>query len=278
MKKLICALLLLPSISFAVDGVLEINQLCATTSGCFAGDSAGFPVTISSAGSYRLTGNLNVTDLPDPEDITAIAVSAVNASIDLNGFTISGPVFCTGSTVTSCSPSDGLGHGIEITTTTINSVTTIKNGVIRGMGLNGVLANSNAAISNVHVINSGGTGIIAFNRGHLRDNYVLRNGADGIVGGVMITNNIVNGNAGTGISPVSNGKVAGNRVNRNGDDGVDCNSCSLLENIISDNLGVGVNYSGRSIAGSNLIESNALGEIDGVPLEVAPNLCGGVAC
>jgi len=31
----------------ASDGVLEINQTCAIQTGCFAGDTAGFPVTIS---------------------------------------------------------------------------------------------------------------------------------------------------------------------------------------------------------------------------------------
>lgn len=30
----------------ATDGVLEINQTCATQTGCFAGDTAGLPVTI----------------------------------------------------------------------------------------------------------------------------------------------------------------------------------------------------------------------------------------
>ncbi len=277
-KRLLAALYLLPAISFAVDGVLEINQLCAITSGCFAGDSPGFPVTISTTGSYRLTGNLDVTAQPDPEDITAILVSSFNSSIDLNGFRIIGPVSCIGSTVTSCSPSDGVGNGIEISTTNINSVTTIKNGVIRGMGLNGILAQSNIAVRDLHTIHNGGTGIIAFNRGLFRNNYVLRNGADGILGGVLAIDNVVDGNAGTGISPIAHGRVIGNRVSRNGDDGIDCNGCSLLENVITDNLGIGVIYSSRANAGGNLIDGNDLGEITGVPFEVAPNRCGAASC
>lgn len=35
----------------ASDGVLEINQTCAIQTGCFAGDTAGLPVTISASGS-----------------------------------------------------------------------------------------------------------------------------------------------------------------------------------------------------------------------------------
>ena len=40
--------------AFADEGVLEINQVCAVNTGCFVGDSAGFPVTImDSAMGYR---------------------------------------------------------------------------------------------------------------------------------------------------------------------------------------------------------------------------------
>ena len=49
--------------ALAVDGVVEINQTCAVNTGCFAGDTPGFPVTITVAGSYRLTSNLSRTVL-----------------------------------------------------------------------------------------------------------------------------------------------------------------------------------------------------------------------
>ena len=44
----------------ASEGALEINQTCALQTGCFAGDGAGFPVTIdgSAGSSYLLTGDL----------------------------------------------------------------------------------------------------------------------------------------------------------------------------------------------------------------------------
>jgi len=49
----ICLLPLIPLLllalvrpTLAVDGVLEINQTCATHTGCFAGDTPGFPVGI----------------------------------------------------------------------------------------------------------------------------------------------------------------------------------------------------------------------------------------
>lgn len=44
------------SMAVAADGELEINQACAGSSvGCFPGDSAGFPVSITQPGSYRFT-------------------------------------------------------------------------------------------------------------------------------------------------------------------------------------------------------------------------------
>ena len=44
------------SVAWAVDGVIEINQHRALAGGVTAGDTAGFPVTLSQRGSYRLTG------------------------------------------------------------------------------------------------------------------------------------------------------------------------------------------------------------------------------
>ncbi len=279
MKKLLGLLFILPSISFAVDGVFEINQLCATTTGCFAGDAPGFPVTINATGSYRLTGNLNISDLTDPEDVTAIIISGFNTTIDLNGFGIIGPVSCIGTTVTSCTPSGGTGHGIEVTNININSVTTIKNGSIRGMGLNGISSESTAVVQHIRSINNGGVGIRALQRSKLTNNHVLRNGAEGIVGGVIISDNIVHGNAATAITPIVDAKVIANRIRFNGDDGIDCSSCSAIENIVSDNEGFGIVYSGRPVAGGNLIDTNDMGNINGFPpFEIAPNRCGVAAC
>ena len=69
----------------AVDGVLEINQTCAVNTGCFAGDTAGFPVTISASGSYRLTGNLDLVGTAVP----VIQITADRVTLDLNGFMVS---------------------------------------------------------------------------------------------------------------------------------------------------------------------------------------------
>ncbi len=46
-------LLALAGPALAVDGVLEINHTCATQTGCFSGDTAGYPVTIDGTAGAR---------------------------------------------------------------------------------------------------------------------------------------------------------------------------------------------------------------------------------
>jgi hypothetical protein len=95
----------------ASDGVFEINADCANVGGCFAGDSSGYPVTITEPGSFRLTGNLTTSNV----DTTLISISADNVTIDLNGFSLIGPVTCSGSPNV-CSGS-GSGDGISVSKT-----------------------------------------------------------------------------------------------------------------------------------------------------------------
>ena len=98
-------LLALAGPALATDGVAEINHTCAAQTGCFSGDSAGYPVTITQPGSYRLTSNLIVPD----ENTSGILVSTSDVGIDLNNFAIirSG---CKGRT-TNCTPPWGRDRG-----------------------------------------------------------------------------------------------------------------------------------------------------------------------
>lgn len=67
-----------------------ITQNMAVAGGVTPGDTAGFPVTISQPGSYKLTSNLFV-----PEGSMGVHITAANVTLDLNGFSIVGPSTCT---------------------------------------------------------------------------------------------------------------------------------------------------------------------------------------
>ena len=90
--------------AFAVDGTTLINQSTVMAAG-------GFPYTITASGSYRLSGDLLVTNS------TGINILAPNVTLDLNGFTIS----CS-----SCSGFPG------IVSNSVNM--TVMNGMISGFG------------------------------------------------------------------------------------------------------------------------------------------------
>src|SRR5580693_1218836 len=89
----------IPNVTLAVDGVVLINQANALAGNVTPGDAPGFPVTISVAGSYRLSSNLTVPDA----NTDAIDITVSHVTIDLNGFSIIGQVVCSGFPVTSCS-------------------------------------------------------------------------------------------------------------------------------------------------------------------------------
>src|SRR5215469_17235968 len=116
---------------YSVDGVVLINQNVALAGNVTPGDTPGFPVTITAQGSYKLSGNLIVPDA----NTTAIDITADPVTIDLNGFSIVGPVVCSGFPVTSCTLS---GTGIGVHAGLATNVT-VLNGVVRGMGNVGVV-------------------------------------------------------------------------------------------------------------------------------------------
>jgi hypothetical protein len=78
-------LLALTSRAGAVDGVVLVDQARALAGNVTPGDAPGFPVTLSRAGSYRLSSNLTV-----PAGVNGIEITEDNVTLDLNGFTITG--------------------------------------------------------------------------------------------------------------------------------------------------------------------------------------------
>jgi hypothetical protein len=213
MRRILVALALVLAtavshVARAADGALEINQACVAT-GCFPGDTAGFPVEITSPGSYKLTSNLVV---PDANTI-AVSIVPDSVSLDLGGFAIQGPTLCTGEPVTSCTP---MGSGVGVSA---GNRSRIYNGTIQGMGGGGIGSGTDARMWDLTVVHNGSAGIFLSRGGSVRNSTVNFNGERGI----------------RGISGGGFGEVAGCTVRGNKDDGIALSSGLVVDSRIQNN-------------------------------------------
>ena len=119
--------------------MLEINQTCAKQTGCFAGDTPGYSVTITGAAgrSYKLTSDLGgVVGL----NTSVITISGDYITLDLAGFRILCTTFTPPSTVRLCSDSGiGTGNGIANVSGGSQIGVEIRNGSVVGMPGTGVV-------------------------------------------------------------------------------------------------------------------------------------------
>jgi len=181
----------------------------ALAGGVTPGDAAGFPVTLSLPGTYRLSGNLTVPDA----NTNGIEVKANNVVIDLNGFSILGPTVCPiGSTttsnngetiVTACSPT-GSGIGVKAGDPyTISSTGPVANGQvgvrvingnISGMGSHGVVLGPAGRVENLTAQSNGGNGVMSGRGSIVRNNIGIGNGGIGFFVGNA---SIIQGNTAT---------------------------------------------------------------------------------
>ena len=210
--------------AYAVDGVVLINQAVALNGNVTPGDAPGFPVTISVPGSYRLSSNLTVPDA----NTTAIDVLADNVTIDLNGFSIIGPVSCVGFPA-KCNQ-DGQGVGIQ---TNVHTNLKIFNGNVQGMGNHGIVAlGFSNLIEKVHATSNAGSGIEAgpaivnlctasFNgvtgliASFVSGSLAFANGGSGILAHESATNNVAALNGQQGIVAGCPSLVASNSAHNN---------------------------------------------------------------
>jgi hypothetical protein len=193
----------------AVDGALEINQTCATTTGCFAGDAAGFPVTIGESGSYRLTSNLRTAfSGTSAANTDMIQIDTDDVSLDLNGFTIS----CRRNTIplSTCAAGSGVGVGIRLDGQNIR----IAGGTVRGLAASGVIAEVGATyvLEEIRSLGNGEYGLDALSTSH---GQVLRsafrdNESSGMRfqtgGAALVLDTVTRGNA-TGLTVTVQGPV-----------------------------------------------------------------------
>jgi len=237
MRSILTSLLFLAlaTPALASDGELEINQTCAVSpSGCFSGDTAGFPVTIATPGSYRLTGNLQVT------------------SANTTAFAILGITTCSGVPISTCGP---LGNGRGVSGLQGASDIVVRNGTVSGMGNAGVVLDFSVRAEGLHVFKNGGDGLVLGNESIAWRNIVTSNGSDGIRCGqhCIIRDNTSTGNRIEGIELVS-GTVIGNTSTRNGGLGGKFGTLtSYSQNMLSGNLA-------GDVSGGHGTSGNACGD------------------
>lgn len=252
--SILLGLWLAAPVAFAANGVVEINAACVD-SGCFDGDTAGFPVTISQPGSYVLTSNLTVAS----ENDNAIVISADDITLDLNGFVVSGPTSCSGSPVTSCSPL-GSGKGISVDSYS-NDRTRIHNGGVTGFGDTGIDLGRDGQLMDLRVSGNGDNGIDGGSGTLITRVHVVGNGGYGINTYGMdsmteLSHSLIKGNGSYG-ARVYDGIVFQNRFSNNGDNGLrsftSTSAAGYMDNIFRDNDSGGTQVQGGVALGCNVI-------------------------
>lgn len=278
----------------------EIDQDCAlAVGGCFSGDSQGFPVTITEPGSYRLGSNLDVTVETSPEDVTAIRVEASNVQLDLQGFNVLGPVSCTGTPVSSCSPTGGTGDGVLVTLGRTNVL--ILNGTFQGMGQNGIRGSTDTQILVANVmLEQNDTFGLSSGSSIVRNVAANRNGVDGIsVSGGIIDGCHALGNGRTGIRGIAestivnstshdnaldgffafDSRISGSSTSNNGRDGIGCNDCLMVDNLSHGNSDDGVEFLDSNAAWKgNVVYENGDVAVTGPRVSLGENACDGAVC
>jgi len=255
------------SVSQASDGVYEINQSCAVSTGCFPGDGPGFPVTITTAtqngARFQLTSALVVAN----ENQTAIQITASHVSIDLNGFVIMRQACATSVSTAACPALVGSGDGIAVLPVVGNAYPgiSVRNGTILGMGRYGVLLEDDAIVSDLRVRRCGDVGIQVASGAILTRNLVAENLQGGIAAtsNTNVTDNVARDNGFTGIFGGWNSVLAWNAATLNGYGVAGSVGSVVLGNSAYDNDSDGVNAAAGSVVHANAAMENGNGIVTG---------------
>ena len=244
----LCTLLLAPA-TFASDGVIEINQICATQTGCSQGDAPGFPVSLAGGSSYILTSSLQVSG-----DVAALRGSGNSIGIDLNGFTISGNYFC------SSAPPNCLSRAVHAAIEAPGSAVSVRNGTIRAWH---------------------GPAIDVGFGSRVEDLLIERGGNDGILArsGSIIRGNSISNLFGTGIRVQYNDEVSGdalvegNIIQSLRGDGIHIGGGVVTENFTTNIFGSAGIFASDAGYGLNRFSSSPIGGTS-----MGNNVCGSAAC
>lgn len=224
------------------NGDILITQAGVNAGGITPGDTAGFPVTISLPGTYRLATNLTVTTA-----VNGIEVRANDVTIEMGGHTLAG---------------SGVGrNGI----TTFNRALRVQHGNVRGFTLDGIRSVAQSlTVHDMIVAANGRDGVFV----HVAD--LASHAADF----ARITDSNIYANLNDGISCPSYCHVEGNTVSENGQVGVNCygEGSTVLGNTIASNGIEGIEFVGLGGAGNNTVVGSPT-SIGGQYIPMQPNAC-----
>lgn len=217
------------ALAAAADGQVLIDQKSVLTGRVTPGDTPGFPLTLSQPGIYRLTGNITL-----PNDSTSgIKITGDNVTVDLNGFSIIGPVVCSSSPAVCPAPTQAVGIDAFIADGggLAPRATRILNGTVRGIGGTGILMNgAGNSVENVNADSNARGGILAF--GRVVNSSATLNGSFGIFA-VTVRGSTATGNHSEGIQLDASGGIAdGNIVSFNGPVGIRAPNATVTGNTI----------------------------------------------
>jgi hypothetical protein len=161
---------------------IVITQAKAVAGNVTPGDTPGFPVTLSRAGTYSLGSNLSV-----PANRDGIVITAPDVTLDLNGFFMGG--------------AGTADHGI---TGTARGVT-IMNGTLVGFGENGINGQGPFwIVRDMRVINTRGFAAIKCAESCLVEGSIVfankNQGVDNQAGGGSVIGNVIANNGGQGVA------------------------------------------------------------------------------
>ena len=225
----------------------DINQETVRANG-------GFPYKITKSGSYKLTSNLVV-----PAGKDGIDVTAPDVTIDMNGFSIIGPVVCTGEVdIPAVCPAASGGVGIKSGGETEPGSPDVKvmNGSVSGMGAQGIfLIGDGNLVEKVSARSNAGIGMVVL--GTVLNSSAIGNGATGILAS-SVRDSEAASNTGDGIDLDGRGGVAMNDISAdNGGVGIRPANGSVMNSTITLNKGAGVLATCPSAMMNNTIVANA---------------------
>lgn len=225
------------------SGEILITQAAVNAGSVTPGDTAGFPVTISVSGSYRLASNLTVTTPGN-----GIEVRANEVTIDMGGFTLAG---------------SGIGrNGIA----SFNRTLTVKNGTVRGFTLDGVRTIAiSLTVRDMTVTSNGRTGVWADpGLGEAND-----------VSFANIVGSRITLNGGTGVECFADCSVENSVVSRNGSAGLIFRGAGgrALGNTVVRNQNYGIYFFQLGGAGNNVALLNYPSQLSGYYVPMQPNAC-----